>query len=59
MQDTQKLARLHDAVDSLESAVVAFSAGVDSTLVLRVCLERLGAKRSVGVIGVSPSLPPG
>lgn len=53
-----KLARLHTAIDSLRGAVVAFSGGVDSTLVLKLCRDRLGEK-AVGVIGVSPSLPPG
>src|SRR5687767_14576490 len=54
----EKLARLHAAVDALESVAVAFSGGVDSTLVLKVCRDRLG-ERAVGVVGVSASLPPG
>ena len=54
----EKLARLHAAVDALESVAVAFSGGVDSTLVLKVCHDRLG-ERAVGVVGVSASLPPG
>jgi pyridinium-3,5-biscarboxylic acid mononucleotide sulfurtransferase len=37
--------------------VVAFSGGVDSTLVLAAAVRALGAERVVGVIGVSPSLP--
>src|SRR5262245_23544191 len=53
-----KLARLHAAIDSLRGAAVAFSGGVDSTLVLKLCRDRLGAS-AVGVIGVSASLPPG
>src|SRR5262245_52242997 len=56
--DPAKVARLHAIVDSLRSVAVAFSGGVDSTLVLKVCRDRLG-ERAVGVIGVSASLPPG
>lgn len=53
-----KLARLHAEIDALGSVAVAFSGGIDSTLVLKVCRDRLGA-RAVGAIGVSASLPPG
>jgi len=53
-----KVARLHAIVDSLRSVAVAFSGGVDSTLVLKVCRDRLG-DRAVAVVGVSASLPPG
>lgn len=53
-----KIEALHDVIDRYESVAVAFSAGVDSTLVLKVCRDRLG-ERAVAVVGVSPSLPPG
>src|SRR5882672_1598783 len=56
--DAARIARLHAAVDPLRSVAVAFSGGVDSTLVLKVCRDRLG-DAAVGVIGVSASLPPG
>jgi len=39
------------------SAVVAYSGGVDSTLVLAVAAERLG-RRALGVMGVSPAVAP-
>lgn len=56
--DAAARARLHAAIDSLQSVAVAFSGGVDSTLVLALAHERL-AGRAVGVIGISASLPPG
>lgn len=39
------------------SAVVAFSGGVDSALVLRLAVEALGAERVLAVTGRSPSVP--
>jgi len=40
-----------------DSALVAFSAGIDSTLVLKLAHDVLGA-RALGVIGRSPAVPP-
>ncbi len=54
----EKLDRLQVALQALDSAVVAFSGGVDSTLVLKVAHDVLGEK-VVGVMAVSPSLPSG
>lgn len=51
-----KLERLLSLIDSLESTVVAFSGGIDSTLVLRLAHDRLGS-RTVAVTAVSPTLP--
>lgn len=52
----QKLARLREQLSVLPGAVVAFSAGVDSTALLHACCEVLGA-RVVAVTADSPSLP--
>ena len=53
-----KLAQMQTVLQSLGSVVVAFSGGVDSTLVLKVAVEALG-DRVIGVTAVSPSLPMG
>jgi pyridinium-3,5-biscarboxylic acid mononucleotide sulfurtransferase len=49
-----RLARLRELLRDLGSVVVAYSGGVDSSLVLRVAHEVLG-ERAVGVIGRSDS----
>jgi hypothetical protein len=51
-----KLERLLSLIDSLESTVVAFSGGIDSTLVLWLAHNGLGA-RTIAVTAVSPTLP--
>jgi len=51
-----KLARLKEAIASPGSALVAFSAGVDSTFVLAVAKEVLG-ERAVALTAHSPSVP--
>jgi pyridinium-3,5-biscarboxylic acid mononucleotide sulfurtransferase len=50
------LDRLSAILDGIGPCVVAFSAGVDSTLLLRVAHDRLGDRVSA-VTAVSPSLP--
>jgi len=51
-----KLAALREAVSRCGSALVAFSAGVDSTFVLAVAREALG-DRTVALTAHSPSVP--
>jgi uncharacterized protein len=51
-----KLARVRERIASCGSAVVAFSAGVDSTFVLAVAREVLG-DRAVALTAHSPSVP--
>jgi uncharacterized protein len=52
----QKLTMLREQLASLPGAVVAFSAGVDSTALLHACRDALG-ERVVAVTADSPSLP--
>jgi uncharacterized protein len=51
-----KLARAKEAISACRSAVVAFSAGVDSTFVLAVAREVLG-DRAIALTAHSPSVP--
>ena len=55
MASTQ-LETLRRAIGRHESVIVAFSGGVDSTLVLKVAHDLLGA-RAAGLLAVSESLP--
>lgn len=53
---SEKLAELKRIIGSMDSAIVAFSAGVDSTFVAAVASDVLG-DRALAVTGVSPSIP--
>jgi uncharacterized protein len=48
--------RLREIVRGFDRVAVAFSGGVDSAVLLRVCADELG-NRALGVIAVSESLP--
>lgn len=52
-----KLARMRASLSELGSALVAFSGGVDSTFVLQVAVEVLGA-RAVALTAISASVAP-
>jgi len=49
--------RLYAILNELESVVVAYSGGVDSTYVLAASLDALGPERVLAVTAVSPTYP--
>jgi uncharacterized protein len=51
----ERRAALERIIDEMGRVIVAFSAGIDSTLVLKVACDRLG-DNAMGVTAVSPSL---
>ncbi|MDI3480347.1 MAG: pyridinium-3,5-biscarboxylic acid mononucleotide sulfurtransferase [Tepidanaerobacteraceae bacterium] len=53
----QKLQRLKSIIKNMSSAVVAFSGGVDSTFLLKVCLEFLGSDNVLAVTAKSAIHP--
>src|SRR5438105_295805 len=55
-QIQEKLDRLRAVIRECGSALVAYSGGVDSALVMAVAHEQLG-QRALACIGVSPSYP--
>lgn len=57
MQATRMLERVVEAIKPLESAVVAFSGGVDSTLVLLLAVRSLGMDNVHAVTADSATLP--
>ncbi len=51
-----KLGKLKENLSSMENALIAYSGGVDSTLLMKVAQDVLG-DRAAGLIVISPTLP--
>ena len=57
-RDRSKTDKLRDIIRTRPKAVVAFSGGVDSSLLLKVCRDVLGPKNVTAVTGVSQTYTP-
>jgi uncharacterized protein len=57
MRTEKKYASLKTIIKDLKSVVVAFSGGVDSTFLLKVCIDVLGRDNVLAFIGLSPTCP--
>ena len=55
--DDARLRRARELVRELGSVLVAYSGGVDSSLLLRLALDELGAERAVPILASSPAYP--
>ena len=53
----EKCRRDERIIQPLDKVIVAFSGGVDSTLLLKVCLDALGRDNVLAFIGASPIHP--
>ena len=54
--ETSQYEMLQDVIGEMQSVLVAFSGGIDSTLVLKAAYDRLGDK-AVAATALSPTLP--
>lgn len=52
-----KLSHLEEIIKGLERVLVAYSGGVDSTFLLRCCVDVLGRENVLAFIGSSPAYP--
>ena len=54
-EQTEKLYKIRRYIKNLKSACIAYSGGVDSTLVTSLAFEQLGSK-AIAITGISPAL---
>ena len=54
-EQSEKLYKIRRYIKNLESVCIAYSGGVDSTLVTSLAFEQLGSK-AIAITGVSPAL---
>jgi uncharacterized protein len=57
MNTEEKFEKLKEIARGLGKVVVAFSGGVDSTFLLKVCVDVLGKENVLAFIGLSPTCP--
>src|SRR5215472_3017370 len=55
--DDERLGRAREVVRGLGSVLAAYSGGVDSSLLLRLAMDELGAEGAVAVLASSPAYP--
>jgi len=57
LKEMEKLEKLEDIIRNLGSVLIAFSGGVDSTFLLKVCLDVLGKDKVLAVTARSSTYP--